>query len=87
MVFDTAHKLPYVKIDTFKDTNGVVIVLGDKSHPTGIEVTITYPDWAERSERFIARNELLLDQIHKSLEPRTAEPEMDPKKKPRFYVS
>lgn len=49
-VFDVGQKLPYMVIDLFKLSNGVVIKSGDKSHPTAIEVHFAYPDWAEKNE-------------------------------------
>jgi hypothetical protein len=52
-VFDVGEKLPYVVIDLFKLSNGVVIKSGDKSHPTAIEVHFAYPDWAEKNERLL----------------------------------
>lgn len=51
LVKDTGERLPYVKIGMLKDSNGVIVKIGDKSHPTSIEIEVTYPDWAERNER------------------------------------
>ncbi len=48
--FDTGIKLPNNRIDFFKESNGLVIKTGDRSHPTAIEVEFCYPDWAERLE-------------------------------------
>jgi len=50
-VFETEHRLPRLVIDLFTSSNGVVIKVGDASHPNGIEVATCYPDWAERNER------------------------------------
>jgi hypothetical protein len=50
-VFETEHRLPRLVIDLFKRSNGVIIKVGDESHPNGIEVATCYPDWAERNER------------------------------------
>jgi hypothetical protein len=52
-VFETAHRLPKLLIDLFAKSNGVVIKIGDVSHPNGIEVVACYPDWAERNERML----------------------------------
>lgn len=49
-VVDTGLALPYTKIDLFGESNGVVLVLGDKSHRTGAELRVNLPDWAERFE-------------------------------------
>lgn len=55
MVVEVGERLPYVKIDLLKKSNGVTITLGDRSHPTGIEVDFNYPDWAERNELILER--------------------------------
>lgn len=52
-VFDVRRRLPYVKIDVFRESNGVEIVLGDRSHPTSVEVKFRYPLWAERNEQLL----------------------------------
>lgn len=51
VVKDTGVELPYCKIGMLKDSNGVILVMGDKSHKTGLEVQVTYPDWIERNEK------------------------------------
>lgn len=30
-----------------------MIKVGDVSHPSGVEVILTYPDWAERNEEVL----------------------------------
>ena len=52
-VFATSHRLPYMEIDIFKMSNGVVIKTGDKTHPNAIEVEFCYPLWAEKNERML----------------------------------
>jgi hypothetical protein len=52
-VFDVGHRLPRLTIDLFAKSNGVVIKVGDVSHPCGVEVLVHYPDWAERNERVL----------------------------------
>jgi len=52
-VFNTEQRLPRLTIDLFAKSNGVIIKVGDVSHPTGVEVIATYPDWAERNEEFL----------------------------------
>jgi len=59
-VFATEERLPRLTIDLFARSNGVIIKVGDASHPNGIEVIAYYPDWAERNERLFERlNETL----------------------------
>ena len=50
-VFDAKERLPYLVIDLFRKSNGVIIKVGDRTHPTGVEVIAEYMDWAERNER------------------------------------
>lgn len=52
-VFATEEHLPRLTIDLFAKSNGVIIKVGDASHPNGIEVVVCYPDWAERNERLL----------------------------------
>jgi hypothetical protein len=50
-VFETEHQLPRLTIDLFAKSNGLVIKVGDASHPNAVEIVSCYPDWAERNER------------------------------------
>ena len=50
-VFPVGARLPRLTIDLFQKSNGVVIKVGDVSHPDSLEVITCYPDWAERNER------------------------------------
>jgi len=59
-VFDVEQRLPRLVIDLFAKSNGVVIKVGDASHPNAVEVVCCYPDWAER-------NEHMLEEIRKML--------------------
>jgi len=45
-VFDTKERLPYLVIDLFRKSSGVVIKVGDRTHPTSVEVIASYMDWA-----------------------------------------
>jgi hypothetical protein len=59
-VFATEQRLPRLTIDLFAKSNGVIIKVGDRSHPHAVEVIACYPDWAERNER-------LLEQLNDTL--------------------
>jgi len=59
-VFLTEERLPRLTIDLFAKSNGVVIKVGDASHPNAVEVIAYYPDWAER-------NELLFERLNETL--------------------
>jgi hypothetical protein len=50
-VFETEHRLPRLVTDLFAKSNGLIIRVGDASHPKAVEVAACYPDWAERNER------------------------------------
>lgn len=52
-VFITEQRLPRLTIDLFAKSNGVIIKVGDVSHPSGVEIIATYPDWAEKNERML----------------------------------
>jgi hypothetical protein len=60
-VFSTGQRLPRLTIDLFAQSNGVIIKVGDRSHPHAVEVVACYPDWAERNER-------LLEQLNDALQ-------------------
>ena len=50
-VFNTEQRLPRLVIDLFAKSNGIIVKVGDTSHPNGVEIVSCYPDWAERNER------------------------------------
>jgi hypothetical protein len=76
-VFDVGQRLPRVLISLFAKSNGVVIKVGDASHPHAVEVVTCYPDWAERNER-------VLDEIRGLL--RDGVYEKDYLKKPEYVT-
>ena len=80
-VFDAKERLPYLVIDLFRQSNGVVIKVGDRSHPTGVEVIAEYMDWAERNERL---GEQLLDALNRLVSSPSRRPELA--KEDRFVV-
>jgi len=59
-VFEANQRLPKLAIDLFSKSNGIAIKVGDNSHPNGIEVVTSYPDWAERNERIFEEISRLL---------------------------
>lgn len=60
LVYRTGQVLPYARIGLLKDSNGIIVLMGDSSHPYCLEIQFCYPDWAER-------NELLFQQTLKVL--------------------
>lgn len=65
-VFATEQRLPRLTIDLFAKSNGIIIKVGDRSHPHAVEVIACYPDWAERNERVL---EQLNDTLRRLFEP------------------
>lgn len=60
-VFESKQRLPRMVIDTFADSHGIMIKLGDRSHPNAIEVVWEYQkevekfgDLAEGFKKFMA---------------------------------
>lgn len=65
-VFPVGQRLPKLTIDLFQKSSGIVIKVGDDTHPDSLEVLATYPDWAERNERLL---EQMNDVLKRLLEP------------------
>ena len=65
-VFPLGQRLPKLTIDLFQKSNGIIIKVGDNTHPDSLEVIACYPDWAERNERMF---EQLNDTLRRILEP------------------
>lgn len=56
LVYDTGEPLPYARISLLKESNGIIVKTGDKTHPTSIEIEFVYPDWLERLELLTSQN-------------------------------
>ena len=52
-VWPTSQRLPAMRITKYAHSNGVIIKVGDRTHPHAVEVEFTYPDWAERTEELL----------------------------------
>jgi hypothetical protein len=50
----TEQRLPYLVIKDFKDTNGVTVVLGDRSHPNAAHVLFEYQEQVARIDQLIS---------------------------------
>lgn len=66
-ILETSARLPYFKIGFLKDSNGVIIKGGDRSHPNAIEVNYFFPDWGEKAEVIMAK---LLHASEKPMKPK-----------------
>lgn len=62
----TGQRLPYLVIGDFRDTNGVTIVLGDRSHPNAVHVLFEYQEQ-------VARIDQLITQLYRGCTPQNAE--------------
>jgi hypothetical protein len=56
-VFPAGVTLPRLTINCFDRSNGIILKIGDRSHPSCVEAIVAYPDWAERIETIF--NELM----------------------------
>ena len=65
-VFSVGQRLPKLTIDLFQKSNGIIIKVGDTTHPDSLEVIAMYPDWVERNERLF---EQLNDVLKRLFEP------------------
>jgi hypothetical protein len=62
-VFPVGMQLPKLTIDLFAKSNGVVVKVGDRTHPDSLELQVTYPDWGERNERLFAQISEVLQKV------------------------
>jgi hypothetical protein len=49
--YATSQRLPYLVIDDFVDSHGILIKVGDRSHPSSVEVIAEFRDRFERLEQ------------------------------------
>jgi len=82
-VFPVGQRLPRLTIDLFAKSNGMIVKVGDTTHPDSIELIAMYPDWAERNERLF---EELLETLRSAKTPGIEGPR-DPRSKNLGYVS
>lgn len=52
-VYESDQRLPYMKITTFWDTNGFMVVTGDRTNPRGVEVIYKYQDQIRKADELI----------------------------------
>jgi hypothetical protein len=52
-VFNTDERLPYLKIPLFKGSNGIEVILGDRTHPNSAELIVNYMDQVEQARNLI----------------------------------
>ena len=62
-VFETVNQLSRLVIDMLAKSNGIVVKVGDVSHPRAIEIVACYPDWAEKNERMLEKVKGFLENI------------------------
>lgn len=76
-VFDIGIALPKKTINYFEKSHGIIIRIGDKSHPYAVEIESHTPDWADRLN-------LSLDRLADVLG--GGPTELAPNKKPEYLV-
>lgn len=76
-VFPTGKRLPTLMIDLFAKSNGIIIKVGDSSHPNAIEVVACYPDWAERNERLLEQLNDTLKHMFQPVMPKNIDKHVD----------
>lgn len=58
--FDVGQKLPYMKIDAFRDSHKFIFVSGDRTHPTSFEFMFEYNSEVEAARQlFVEFSEML----------------------------
>jgi hypothetical protein len=80
-VFPVGQRLPKLTIDLFQKSNGIVVKVGDVTHPDSLEVIATYPDWAEKNERLFGQLNETLKQLLQPASPKSLQGEDS------YYVS
>lgn len=81
-VFNMGMRLPQKTIDYFKKSNGVVIKVGDRSHPDKLEIIASQPNWGERTEFILDRWSTAMDRFSTSMEKMTSQMEKLTAEKP-----
>lgn len=53
-VKEVKHRLPYVEVNEFRESHGIRIKLGDRSHPNGVEVEYGVPSVMKPLEKMLS---------------------------------
>lgn len=69
---DVGFDVPYFKIDLFQESNGFVVVGGDKSHRNCVEFKLQVPEWAqeyrEKADMALQTSLRAVEQFSKTLQ-------------------
>ena len=76
-VFPVGQRLPKLTIDLFQKSNGIIIKVGDTTHPDSLEVIAVYPDWAERNERLLEQLNDILKRLFEPAAPKNLRKKVD----------
>lgn len=71
---DVGQRLPYERIEFLKESNGVIITLGDRSHPTSIEIDFHLPRWGERIEQAVEGFVKVMEKTTELKKPKSIKP-------------
>lgn len=64
------EKLPYSRNELLRESLGIVVTTGDRSHRDALEIEFHLPDWVQRYQLLEDRNLVLLDKFVDLLEPK-----------------
>jgi hypothetical protein len=62
-VFAAGQRLPRLTVDLFAKSNGMIVKVGDRTHPDSVELQVTLPDWVEHNERLYRRLSDILERL------------------------
>jgi len=80
-VFPIGLRLPKpVTVDLFGPSNGFIVKISDRTHPTDLEIQVHFPDWGERVEKVLDKFIDRLDLFFGSQERRGSSGRPDPGK-------
>jgi hypothetical protein len=75
VAYETGQRQPMMTVTEFKDSNGIIIKLGDKSHPSSLEVISLYPDWHLQTMKALDKLGVTMEQFVALMKPQVKEKE------------
>lgn len=63
LVVDVGVRLPRRRVDFLRESNGIELITGDSSHPTGIEVSFWRPGYFEKAIKTVEGYKRLLESL------------------------
>lgn len=75
VAYETGQRQPMLTVEEFKDSNGIIIKLGDKSHPSSLEVISLYPDWHLQTMKQLQELGKIMKRFSDLMQPKVKEKE------------